>query len=199
MARDCWNARHQSKWTIQIGHPYQGHNQSKNRCVPFTKCNRLCYISLYMLKQRYIDLHVFLVTVFVLLIGNLIFSQHPLYKAYDEEEEQKSNQSTPLHKRYAHDIALVELDRSVDVQSPYTRAICLPPVGDAIFGNDFEKREPGSPLMHDNTVDLFDVERKGQCWVTGWGYTADQGIHLCWFMVIWFLDLKKVVSSSTFH
>lgn len=100
--------------------------------------------------------------------------KHPLYIAYNEEEEQRSNQSTPLHKRYAHDIALVELDRSVDIQSPYTRAICLPPVGDAIFGNDFDKREPGSPLMHDNTVDLFDVERKGQCWVTGWGYTADQ-------------------------
>lgn len=134
---------------------------------------------LYLLKQRYTVIDVFLVTVFVLLIGNLNFSQHPLYIAYDEEEEQKSNQSTPLHKRYAHDIALVELDRSVDIQSPYTRAICLPPVGDAIFGNDFDKREPGSPLMHDNTVDLFDVERKGQCWVTGWGYTADQGIHLC--------------------
>lgn len=135
----------------------------------------------------------------IVIIGNLNFSQHPLYIAYNEEEEQRSNQSTPLHKRYAHDIALVELDRSVDIQSPYTRAICLPPVGDAIFGNDFDKREPGSLLMHDNTVDLFDVERKGQCWVTGWGYTADQGIHLCWFIVIWVLDWKNVVFSLTFN
>lgn len=101
--------------------------------------------------------------------------QHPLYIAYDEEEDQKKNRTTPLHKRYAHDIALVQLDTRVDVQSPYTRPICLPSVGDSFFGNDFKKREPGSSLMQDNTVDLFDVERKGQCWVTGWGHTAGRG------------------------
>ncbi|XP_062610923.1 transmembrane protease serine 9-like [Saccostrea cucullata] len=98
--------------------------------------------------------------------------KHPLYIAYDEKEDMRKNQSTPLHKRYAHDIALVELDSGVDVQSPYTRPICLPSVGEPLFGNDFDKREP---IMQDNTVDLFDVERKGQCWVTGWGYTGRDG------------------------
>lgn len=109
-----------------------------------------------------------------------IFLQHPLYrKGPSQALTMKENQSLPVHSHYFHDIAIVELADSINHDSPYTRPICLPPVGGNQFDNTIGKREELDGFRNKrhadydsyNDVNLYDIERKGECWVTGWGET----------------------------
>ncbi|XP_033745170.1 neurotrypsin-like [Pecten maximus] len=138
--------------------------------------------------------------------------KHPFYRKGSEGTA--NNKTLPSHHHYRHDIALVELSEAVDLNSPYTRPICLPTHGDPRFpsANAINKRREEEALERaaeeelmreeatregfpelteylwryrreaplenvdaDNHISLYDVERFGECYVTGWGETKGIG------------------------
>ncbi|OWF54584.1 serine proteinase stubble-like [Mizuhopecten yessoensis] len=138
--------------------------------------------------------------------------KHPYYQK--DSEGLTLNKTLPTHHHYRHDIALVELSEAVDMNSPYTRPICLPTHGDPRFpsANAISKRREEEELEReteeelireealregfpelseymwrirrdagfdnvdaDNHISLYDVERFGECYVTGWGETRGTG------------------------
>ncbi|XP_060080625.1 neurotrypsin-like [Ylistrum balloti] len=137
--------------------------------------------------------------------------KHPFYRK--DSEGMALNKTLPSHHHYRHDIALVELAEAVDMNSPYTRPICLPTHGNPRFPptNEINKRleeelvrETEDELLReeavrealpeftqymwrnrrdadlenvdaDNHISLYDVERFGECYITGWGDTKGTG------------------------
>lgn len=135
--------------------------------------------------------------------------KHPYYRK--DSEGSTPNKTIPSHHHYRHDIALVELSEAVDMNSPYTRPICLPTHGDPRFPsvNAINKRREEQELEQteeelmreeaaregyqdlteylwrfrrdapmesdDNHISLYDIERYGECYVTGWGETKALG------------------------
>jgi hypothetical protein len=68
----------------------------------------------------------------------------------------EDNETVPIHKQYAHDIALIELSEPVDTSSPYIRTICLPLTGDPQFpANNLKRSNPNSVVNQGPSVDEY--------------------------------------------
>jgi len=135
-----------------------------------------------------------------------VYEQHPLYrKGYDLNPSLLENKTIPRHKHYTHDIALVELAETVNLQTPYVKPICLPKAkqnsnfedNNAINKRKEEEEKEKERVLEEeeeeelleeyygrfkrstndvnnNYVDMTEVERYGECWVTGWGDTKSK-------------------------
>ncbi|XP_071082392.1 elastase-1-like isoform X2 [Haliotis cracherodii] len=96
-----------------------------------------------------------------------------VYPQYQFNSSRSSNStddnSTNQYVRYKHDIALVKLSDITD-----TMPICLaqPDVGDPDENHSGSGPSAGSGA--DPYLTMGRIERRGDCWVTGWGYTNDE-------------------------
>lgn len=68
----------------------------------------------------------------------------------------EENETVPIHKQYAHDIALIELSEPVDTSSPYIRTICLPLTSDPQFpANNLKRSNPNSVVNQGPSIDEY--------------------------------------------
>lgn len=81
--------------------------------------------------------------------------RHPKYRI-DQRDVVEENETVPIHKQYAHDIALIELAEPVDTTSPYIKKICLPSSGYPQFpGNNLKRTNTDSEVNQNPSVDEY--------------------------------------------
>ncbi|XP_052086018.1 plasma kallikrein-like [Mytilus californianus] len=81
--------------------------------------------------------------------------RHPNYRV-DQRETVEENETVPIHKQYAHDIALIELARPVDLSTDYIKTICLPLKGDPQFpNNNLKRNDNDANLNQEPSIDEY--------------------------------------------
>lgn len=88
-----------------------------------------------------------------------------IYPGYNTRNSGADNSTSSLYARYKHDLALVQLAEDANVEP-----ICLP-AGEAA---EPEVQNSSDDSNMASRFRMTTLERKGDCWVSGWGFTRDE-------------------------